>query len=178
MKLQRNEMIGMLVLRSFEAYGQEEKTTRMKILVDELESRDLDINELKEAFDAHNSSSKFAPCLADIMSYFSEKREKGFAKEIEKKWEYFLKNGFSPYSRLEPWASDVRNLIGSSRCDQAVGKDLPFIRKEFNDIVGRQMDGMPIQGDFRPWFKIGNVWALPPKNSGNASIGELLGVKR
>ena len=176
---QYRDEVKSLVLRSFLRCGQEEKSQRMTILTNDLVDKNIPLDDLKIAFDFHAQRSSFVPTISDILKLFQEKMEEDMHSEISDKWVYFLENALHPTAKIEDWAFSARREIGDSRCYSATTADIPWIKKEFVEIVKMQITGkLKITGDDRNWVRIGGSWAIMP---GNAASGidfkKLLGGK-
>ena len=166
---QYRDEVKSLVLRSFLRCGQEEKVQRMTILTDDLVEKNIPLDDLRVAFDLHAQKSAFVPTMSDILNLFQSKMEDEMQREIAEKWVYFLENALHPLSKIEDWAFSARQEIGDSRCYSATAADIPWIKKEFVEIVKMQITGkLKISGDDRNWVRIGGSWAIMP---GNAASG-------
>ena len=105
--------------------------------------------------------NKDAPTPSDIMSILISKEDKKINKEIDIKWQYFLDFAFSPYSKLDDWAYDVKKTLGWERINKCHASDLIWIKKEFSEYVTRQIKGeVDVIGDQRKWSRIGNSLCL------------------
>jgi hypothetical protein len=160
---QYRQEVKALVLKAYVRAGKEEQQDRMRVLIEDVMDSGLPLDALAIAFRAHAQKSPYPPVISDIVGVFRNKIESDIDIEIAKRWEYFLQNALSPYSKLEDWAYDARREIGESRCYAATTADVPWIKKEFVEIVKMQIQcKLRVIGDDRPWVMIGSTWALMP----------------
>lgn len=160
-----------LVLKSFVRCGHQDKIDKMRVLKDDILGLSLPIEELRIAFDVHAQRSQWPPLVCDIVSVLRSKVEDEVEKEIAQKWAYFLENALYPLEKIEDWAFSARKEIGEERCYSATTNDIPWIKKEFVEIVRMQINGQTkIIGDNRNWKRIGGGWALMPGSSSQEMV--------
>lgn len=157
-----------LVLKSFVRCGHQDKIDKMRVLKDDVLGLGLSIDDLRIAFDVHAQKSQWPPMLCDILEVLRSKVEDDVEREIAQKWVYFIENALYPLEKIEDWAFSARREIGAERCYSATTNDIPWIKKEFVEIVRMQINGqLNVVGDDRNWVRIGGGWALMPGSGKN-----------
>jgi hypothetical protein len=131
------ETISALVLKCFTGYGKQNEIDRMKVLISQINDRSIPVLELSESIKIHEERSVYPPVLADILAPIRNRLDSQNNREIQNKWDYFVKNAFNPYEshKLESWAKEVKSKIGNWRIDNAVKTDMVWIKKEFEDLL-------------------------------------------
>lgn len=168
MNYERRDLIKAMVLKAYVRAGQEDKKDRMRILIDDLMGSGLDTSVINRSLEIHARISSFAPTLADIMKPVKQHFESLVSDEVDARWVYFLNNGLNRDKKVDTWADEVQKLLGKYRCFDAKTSEIPFIKREFYDIVQRQIQKDPKVICDGNWKMISGEWCLLPySNPGN-----------
>lgn len=140
--------------------------------------------DIVRAIREHAEKSPNAPTPADLFSILRKENKVNIEVNIEQKWLYFLDHVIRPKRYeidIEPWAYDIKRLMGLESRKIGVDDDLVWIKKDFVEHVTRQINGeVEIRGQGEEWQLIdGQMKLQAPKKQDDRlkMIGQVLESK-
>ncbi len=153
-------------------------------LSDDLVETEYETEDILNAIKEDSYTSEWEPRLSRIITILRSKDDAKKANEIEQKWLYFLDYVIRPKRYeidIEPWAYDIKRLMGLESRKIGVDDDLVWVKKDFVEHVTRQINGeVEIRGQGEEWQLIdGQMKLQAPKKQDDRPkmIGQVLESK-
>ena len=135
----------------------------VNILTDDLMDTQLDFECMSGLIKIAKQKCAFCPVLADIIQPMREEQTNKEHSDIDKCWIWFKSHAFNPVQKLPDWAYTIRKHLGQSRLAACTDRDIPFVEKQFRELMLRYMaNEIEPQSDKGGWKKVGNSWMLMP----------------